>query len=218
MASSHILTKHVCRWRRRKEARPGEILEAALDLFVKKGFAATKLSEVASAAGVSKGTVYLYFDSKVALFQALVQEMMLPHIEIAEKRVTAYQGPTADLMHGLVEFWIDDVINTRVCGIPKLIISEAKNFPELARFYVDKVVNRGMALVERIIQRGIDRKEFVVDDISYTARAVLTPLVFSAIWEHSLRPFDRKDYDVRKYLQAHMNVVLHGLEARGKSR
>ncbi len=211
MGKQQICADGDCRWRRRKEARPGEILEAALDLFAEKGFAATKLTEVAKRAGVSKGTVYLYFESKEALFQALVKEVVLPHIEQSEHTVDEYEGATADLMFGLMQFWLDNVIHTKVCGIPKLIIAEAKNFPDIARFYVDNVVARGTALVERILQRGVDRGEFAVKDVSHSARAVMAPMIFAAIWEQSLAPFDDRPYDVNKYLQAHLNIILHGL-------
>lgn len=211
MGKQQICADGGCRWRRRKEARPGEILEAALDLFTEKGFAATKLNEVAKRAGVSKGTVYLYFESKEALFQALVKEVVVPHIEQSEHTVDEYEGATADLMFGLMQFWLDNVIHTKVCGIPKLIIAEAKNFPDIARFYVDNVVARGTALVERILQRGVDRGEFAVKDVSHSARAVMAPMIFAAIWEQSLAPFDDRPYDVNKYLQAHLNIILHGL-------
>lgn len=211
MGKLHKCKDDNCRWRRRKEARPGEILEAALDLFAEKGFAATKLTEVAKRAGVSKGTVYLYYESKEALFQALVKEMVLPHIEQSEYTVDEYEGATADLMSGMVQFWLDNVIHTKVCGIPKLVIAEAKNFPEIAKFYIDNVVARGTALIERILQRGIDRKEFDIKDIHHSARAVLAPMIFAAIWEQSLAPFDKQPYDVDKYMKAHLDIILNGL-------
>lgn len=211
MGKLHKCEDDTCRWRRRKEARPGEILEAALDLFAEKGFAATKLTEVAKRAGVSKGTVYLYYESKEALFQALVKEMVLPHLEHSEHTVDEYEGATTDLMFGLMQFWLDNVIHTKVCGIPKLVIAEAKNFPDMAKFYVDNVVTRGRKLVERILQRGVDRAEFAVQDIPHSARAVLAPMIFAAIWEQSLAPFDSRSYDVDKYMQAHLNIVLNGL-------
>lgn len=211
MGKLHNCQESRCRWRRRKEARPGEILEAALELFAEKGFAATKLTEVAKHAGVSKGTVYLYFESKEALFQALVKEMVLPHIEQSEKTVDDYEGATADLMFRMTQFWLDNIIHTKVCGIPKLVIAEARNFPEIAQFYVDNVVARGVALVERILQRGVDHNEFKVKDIRHTARAVLAPMIFAAIWEQSLAPFDSRPYDVNEYMKAHLNIVLNGL-------
>lgn len=211
MVKLHNCQESPCRWRRRKEARPGEILEAALDLFAEKGFAATKLTEVAKHAGVSKGTVYLYYDSKEALFQALVKEMVLPHIEQSEQTVEKYEGATADLMYGLMQFWLDNIINTRICGIPKLVIAEARNFPDIAKFYVDNVVNRGTAMVERILQRGIDRGEFRVNDIHHSARAIMAPMIFAAIWEQSLAPFEESPYNAKDFLKTHLDIILNGL-------
>jgi len=214
MGKHEVYVRGACRWRRRKEARPGEILEAALDLFAEKGFAATKLTEVAKRAGVSKGTVYLYYESKEALFKALVKEMVLPHIEQSEHTVDEYEGPTIDLMSGLAQFWLDNVIHTKVCGIPKLVIAEAKNFPEIAKFYVDNVVNRGTAIVERILQRGVDRNEFDIKDIHHGARAVMAPMIFAAIWEQSLAPFDKRPYDVDEFVKTHLDIMLNGLLVR----
>jgi AcrR family transcriptional regulator len=211
MGKHEICAEDTCRWRRRKEARPGEILEAALDLFAEKGFAATKLTEVAKRAGVSKGTVYLYYESKEALFQALVKEMVLPHIEHSEHTVDSYEGATVDLMSGLVQFWLENVIHTKICGIPKLVIAEAKNFPEIAKFYIDNVVNRGTTMVEKILQRGVDRNEFDIKDIRHGARAVMAPMIFAAVWEQSLAPFDKRPYDVDEYMKTHLDIMLNGL-------
>ncbi|MCG6975080.1 MAG: TetR/AcrR family transcriptional regulator [Acidiferrobacterales bacterium] len=214
MGKHQLCNEDSCRWRRRKEARPGEILDAALELFTEKGFAATKLTEVAARAGVSKGTVYLYFDSKEALFQEMVKETLLPHLEQAELRVGSHEGSTSDLMHGLCAHWRNNILNTRSAGIPKLVIAEASNFPEMARFYMEKVVNRGTALVERILQRGVDKGEFREMDIANTARAVLAPMIFAAIYDHSLRPYDDGPYDVGKYLDSHLHMILDGLKLR----
>jgi len=212
MGKHQLCSDDGCRWRRRKEARPGEILDAALDQFTEKGFAATKLTDVAARAGVSKGTVYLYFDSKEALFQEMVKETLLPHLEEAEIRVGGHEGSTADLMYGLCAHWRNNIMNSKAAGIPKLVIAESSNFPEMARFYMDNVVSRGTALVERILQRGVDKGEFRPMDITHTARAVLAPMIFAAIYDHSLRPHDKGPYDVEKYLESHLQMILHGLK------
>ena len=120
------------RWRRRKASRPGEIIEAALDLFVVNGFSATRLEEVAKLAGVSKGTVYLYFDSKEDLFRAVVQQIIIPEIEKAEQKATEFKGSQRELLTLLILNWWNVIGKTRLAGIPKLMISEAANFPELA--------------------------------------------------------------------------------------
>ncbi|MGD8796421.1 MAG: helix-turn-helix domain-containing protein, partial [Thiohalophilus sp.] len=103
---------------RRKAERPGEIVAAALELFVEHGFAATRLEDVARRAGVSKGTVYLYFDSKEALFEAVVREVVIPQVERSEMLARQHQGTQADLLKQLVWNWWQSVSSSPICGIP----------------------------------------------------------------------------------------------------
>src|SRR5881397_2295928 len=128
------------RWHRRKDARPGEIVAAALDVFVEHGFAAAKLSDVARRAGVTKGTVYLYFDSKEALFKAVVRETIVPVIAQGEALARAFTGSARELMEQLVREYCRLVGETAVAGVPKLMMAEAATFPELTRFYYEEVV------------------------------------------------------------------------------
>ena len=139
--------------RRRKEALPAELTAAALDLFVEKGFAATRLDDVAVRAGVSKGTLYLYFDSKEALFKAVVEEGIVPFLASAEQQMAEYDGEMIDLLRSLFSDWWQKIGATRLAGVTKLVISESRNFPEVARYYHDNVLVRGSALfVERNAQ------------------------------------------------------------------
>src|SRR6187549_559455 len=133
--------KALPRWQRRKEARPAEIVAAALDVFVERGFAATKLEEVARRAGVTKGTVYLYFESKEALFKAVVRETIVPIFARGEQMVAEHQGSSADLLTQLMRKWWERIGETSLSGIPKLMMAEAGNFPALARFYYDEVIS-----------------------------------------------------------------------------
>ena len=199
------------RWKRRKNARPGEILDAALTLFVERGFAATRLDDVARKAGISKGTLYLYFKNKEVLFRAMVQEMVLPEVEQLEQQVAHYRGPIQELVRKLVHQWWHAVGETRLSGIPKLLVSEAGNFPELARFFVDQVIRRGRRIFIRVLQQGIDRGEFRECDVNHAARVLIAPLVFAAIWQHSLYPFDKDPYDVHVFLDTHLDTFLKGL-------
>jgi AcrR family transcriptional regulator len=200
-----------CRWRRRKENRPAEILAAALKTFSIKGFAATKLDVVAKEAGISKGTLYLYFESKEALFKAVVTEFVLPQIEKAEEQAEQFSGPIKDLMFTLLEQWRVNILETELSGIPKIMIAEASNFPELATFYLDNVIQRTRQFVSNLIKLGIERGEFRECDSEYAARLFLSPMVFSAIWQHSLAPFDN-EYDINKYLNFHLDIFLHGIQ------
>ena len=199
-----------CRWRRRKEERPAEILTSALRLFAEKGFALTNLNHIAKGAGVSKGTLYLYFDSKETLFKAVINEFVLPQIAKAEEQAMQYSGSISDLMFELQERWRINVLETELSGIPKIMMAEASNFPDLAQFYLENVIQRTRNFVSNLISIGIKRGEFISCDSEYAARTFLTPLVFSAVWKHSLAPFDT-DYDVEEYLKSNLDVFLRGI-------
>ena len=197
--------------RRRKAARPGEIIDAALDLFVAKGFAATRLEDVARHAGVAKGTVYLYFDSKENLFQAVVKEVILPELAKAEHMAAEYVGSRKSLIMLLVNNWWNFVGHSRLAGIPKLMVSEAANFPELARYYVDCVVRRARQLMKSVIVQGIDSGEFKAHDPECSVRLLIAPVIFALIWEKSLAVHDMQHYDLETYIQTHLTLFFDGI-------
>src|SRR3989454_7062886 len=143
------------RWQRRKDARPEEIVAAALDVFVEHGFAGARLEDVARRAGVTKGTVYLYFKSKEALFKAVVRQTIVPAIAQGEALAQAFTGSARELLERLVREYWRLVGETALAGIPKLIIAEAANFPALTRFYYEEVVTRRHRLQAGVIERGI---------------------------------------------------------------
>jgi AcrR family transcriptional regulator len=205
--------RHGPRWRRRKDARPAEIMDAALDSFVERGFAATKLEDVARRAGITKGTMYLYFPSKEAVFQAVVRESIVPVIAEGEALVAGYQGSARDLIALMVRRWWETVGESRLSGIPKLVMAEASNFPELAKFYHREVVERGRELFGRAIQLGIDRGEFRTLDVPLAVRLLLAPLVFVSIWKHSFVRCDPRGFDVRAFVDLHLDTYLRGIAA-----
>src|SRR6478736_9643067 len=147
---------------RRKEARPGELLDAALDLFVEKGFAATRSEEVAARAGVSKGTLFLYFPSKEELFKAVVRENISGRFAEWNEEFAQFEGSTPDMVRYCMRVWWERIGATRASGITKLIIGEARNFPDIAAFYQQEVIVPGQGLIRRMLQRGVDRGEFHV--------------------------------------------------------
>ena len=201
------------RWERRKDARPGELASAALELFVERGFAATRLDDVAKRAGVSKGTLYLYFDSKDDLFKAVIREGIVSRILEFEDRMRAYQGSSADLIRLLVKTWWQKIGSTKLAGITKLMMSEAGNFPELARFYHDEVIVRGLALFTAAIQRGIDSGEFRPIELEHTPHICAAPVVMLMLWRNSfdLCGIEKMDPDV--YLATHTDLLVRGLLA-----
>ena len=193
------------------EARPADILKAALEAFVENGFAATRLEDVAQRAGVSKGTLYLYFENKEALFKAAVRENIVPFLERAEHRVESFGGSSRDLLVELIRGWWSDMHESRVTGLPKLVLSEASNFPEAARFYFDEVVQRMRGLFASTLRRGIERGEFRPVDVPYTVRVVMAPVVMGLIWKHSMVKCQIDAIDFDRQLNALIDVVLHGI-------
>jgi AcrR family transcriptional regulator len=204
------------RWRRRKEARPGEILDAALACFAEHGFAATRLDAVAKRAGVTKGTLYLYFPNKEELFKAVVRQAIVANIARGEALVAESAEPAAVLLERLIHHWAE-LIPTPASAIPKLVLSEAGNFPDVARFYLDEVVNRGQELIRRVIRTGIARGEFRAVDVESGAYCVIAPMVLAMLWRHSFARHDSAPLDVTALADAHLQLLLRGLVAGGGS-
>ncbi|MCU0898117.1 MAG: TetR/AcrR family transcriptional regulator [Burkholderiales bacterium] len=204
-------TKTEPRWERRKESRPAELMEAALDLFAEKGYAATRLEDVAQRAGVSKGTLYLYFDSKEELFKAVVRQGLVPALVEAEKLVAEFDGPAADLFRQIVLGWWQLIGDTRLSAIPKIMISEARNFPEIADFYYEEVIERGTGLFVRALERGVATGEFRDLDVRYATRVLSSPLVMLAVWKHSLGCCEREQADPQVFLATYLDIALRGL-------
>src|SRR5881296_558128 len=165
------------RWKRRKDARPEEIVSAALEEFVERGFAATRLEDVARRAGVTKGTVYLYFDSKEALFKAVVRQTIVPVIAHGEALAQSFTGSARELLERLVREYWRLVGETKLAAVPKLMMAEAATFPELTRFYYDEVVARGHRLMAGVIERGIKNGEFRPVNVMVAAKLAMSPLM-----------------------------------------
>ena len=201
------------RWERRKDARPGELAAAALDLFVERGFAATRLDDVARRAGVSKGTLYLYFDSKEDLFKAVIREGYVSRITEFAEKMKDYQGTSAELIRELVNSWWAQIGATKLAGITKLMMSEAGNFPDLANFYHDEVVVRGMGLFAAAIERGIAAGEFREVALDYAPRIACAPVIMLMLWRNSFDLCGTHQMDPAAFLDTHTDMLLHALAA-----
>jgi len=201
---------------RRKEARPGELLEAALDLFVEKGFAATRVDEVAARAGVSKGTLFLYFPSKEELFKAVVRQNIAGRFEEWAQELDTFEGTTAELLRYCYQVWWERIGSTKASGITKLMFSEAQNFPEILLFYQQEVILPGQALVRRIVERGIARGEVRPVALDYIVHVVLAPLIFLMVWKHSVGVCfpDRAGLEPEQFIAAQIDNLLNGLLVR----
>lgn len=197
--------------KRRKEARPGELTAAALALFVEKGFAATRLEDVARRAGVSKGTLYLYFDSKESLFKAVIREGIFPVLAENEAIAAQHAGSSFDLLARFLDNWWAKIGQTAFAGIPKLIVAESSNFPELAQFYYENVILRGRALVGGALARGMASGEFRRLDVETTIDVVIAPILMLLIWRFSLASCQGAESDPQLYLRVHMDLLREGL-------
>ena len=212
--SSPAQTRNEPRWTRRKEARPEEITAAALELFVERGFAATRLEDVAARAGVSKGTVYLYFANKEELFKAVVREGLVSPIAEMRDVVEQFPGGSFELLRMMVRGWWEKVGATRMSSIPKLLLGESGNFPELVRFYLAEVVEPGHAVLTAIVKRGIARGEFRNTDPDQAALLLVAPMLQLMFWRSALEPQSSYKIDPLRYLESHLDMLEHGLTAK----
>lgn len=201
------------RWQRRPEARPQEMLDAAQALFVERGYAATRLEEVARRAGVAKATLYLYYENKLELFKAVVRHALVERFDEAAAAQAGVSLGARDQLVAMLTLFIERVALSSLSGIPKLVVSESGNFPEIARFYHDEVIERARAMVKGTLERGIASGEFRAVDVDYAWRIVIAPLLVAIIWKHSFQPFEREPLDLRRHLRAQVDLLLHGLAA-----
>ncbi|MFC0349261.1 TetR/AcrR family transcriptional regulator [Undibacterium danionis] len=199
------------RWERRKDARPQELLDAALDHFVARGFAATRLDDVAKSAGVSKGTLYLYFCSKEELFKAVVRESIVPLLGEAEVAIEQFTGTSEDLFRNLMRIWWGNMGASKLSGLPKLMMAEAGNFPELARFYQEEVVDRGENLVITVLKRGIARGEVRSLDLEIAARMIIAPMIMMMMWKHSSGVCKIEEAKLPAYLEYYIDMALRSI-------
>jgi len=199
------------KWKRRKDKRPLEIMQAAVDLFVCKGFASTKIDDIAKQAGVSKGTVYLYYSSKESLFKAMIHELMVPKINEVERYILSYDGKQQELLKIVILQWWQTVKSSGITGIPKLIISEADNFPELTQFYVKEVIHRIQNILVNIINSGIDKQEFKKINPLLTSRVIMSSLVYFSMWETSLKKYDQNGLEVEDLIDEQIEIIFYGI-------
>ena len=200
------------RWRRRKDARPQEILEAALSVFAERGFAAARMDDIAERARVSKGTIYLYFESKESVFRALIQATLVRRVADLVVLVRDHKGPVAPLLRELLLRLGHFLSTSDLVMLPKMVIAEAGNFPDLARIYREEVVERGLALFGGLLQTGMDRGEFRKVPVHHAVRLCMAPLLLAAIWRTTFAPLDREPYDYAGLIDAHVTTLLRGLQ------
>src|SRR5262249_28722096 len=156
--------------------------------FVEKGFAATRLDDVAERAGLSKAAIYLYFDDKIALFEGVIRQTISANIGAVEALAKAHHGPVGVLIPAMLEVMASRVEDTPMASIAKVVIAESRAFPEIGRFYLKEVIGRGIPLFEGLIAKGVASGEFRKVDPMYTVRSLIGPMLLSIIWKTVFEP------------------------------
>lgn len=197
--------------RRAPTERPGEIIDAALALFVEKGFAATRLDDVAERAGLSKAAIYLYFADKTALFQGVIQQAVGRNLGMVEAMLAQHRGPVAVLIPGILEFMAGRIEDTPMAAVAKVVISESRAFPDIGRFYLKEVIGRGFPLLTGLIERGIAQGEFRKVDAAMTVRSLVGPMLLGGIWKTVFEPIGGEPLDVRALARHHADLMMHAL-------
>lgn len=182
-----------------------------MQTFVERGYAATRLEEVARRAGVSKGTLYLYYNNKEALFQAAVRENLTPVIIAAEQRVADHHGAALMLLEELYRRWAANLMDPVLGGLCKLIIAEAGNFPDTARLYVEEVVLRVRGIFRRVVERAMAEGEMRRLPPEDVVRELMTPILFLSVWRHSLAAYEPRPLNTEQFLENHWDMCMRGL-------
>jgi len=202
-------------WSRRKQARPGEILDAALKVFAEKGFAAARMEDIAARAGVTKGTIYLYFPGKEEVFKTLAREYIGGTLADVAKKAAQYDGSLRDFLTVFFGMAGAVIIEGERTVLPKIIIAESGNFPELARFYREEVIDRAFAVMGGVIERAMDRGEVRRLQVRDVVRVIVAPLVMSIIWRTTFAPFDTEAFDYKRFFATHIEILFGGLAPEG---
>jgi AcrR family transcriptional regulator len=202
--------------RRAPAERPKEILEAALALFVEKGFAGTRLDDVAARAGLSKAAIYLYFEDKIALFQGVVRQAVGSNLGMVEAMLAAHSGPVAPLVPRILEFMASRIEETPMASVAKIVLAESRAFPEIGRFYLKEVIGRGLPLMEGLIAKGIAQGEFRKVNPAMTARSLVGAMLLAGLWRTVFEPIGGEKLDVRALARHHADLMLHALMANSR--
>ena len=203
------------KWRRRKDARPAEIVAAAYAVFAEKGFAAAKLDEIAARAGVSKGALYLYFETKQDIFEAVVHDAIAPNIATIETMADAFPGRFEDLVRMLAPNLAQLAATSSLGKVMKMVIGESGNFPELARIWHDQLIARALGVLTRLVERAQRRGEVRPGDARNYAVSLMSPMLVAVIFRETFAPVGGKPFDIPALMQQHIETVLPGLLASG---
>jgi AcrR family transcriptional regulator len=199
------------RWQRRAEDRPREICAAALEVFAEKGFAAAKLDEIARRAGVSKGTLYLYFQDKEQMFRAVVRDAVVPNMEAMTAAIRNVDAPFAQVIRAMLSGFASTAQRLPIGRVAKMVIGESTNFPELARVWHDEVASKALGAIATFVEKAQQRGEARPGDPRLFAVSIMGPLITGVLWQATLLPAGGAPMDLEALAKQHADAVLDGL-------
>ena len=199
------------RFQRRKEDRPAEITEAALEAFAEKGYAATRVDEVARRAGVSKGLLYLYFKTKEDLFKAVIRSFLSPKIDALISNIERNDLSAEEFLRGPFLDFAKSVPNSPVRVLVRLMIAEGPKHPDLVQWYWENVVSRALGALRTLIKRGVDNGEFRKSALNEFPQMLVAPVFFSMVFTMVFREQAKLDTD--RFIEAHVDMVLDSIKA-----
>jgi len=198
------------RYRRRKEDRPQEITAAAFEAFAEKGFARTRVDDVAKRAGVSKGLLYLYFKTKEELFKAVVKSVVIRRVDRLIENVASTRLSSEDFIRGPLLSFLQQVPGSPVAIVVRLLISEGSRYPDLVDYYYENVVEKGLGAISGFIERGVAQGEFRRSAVSDLPHLVLAPVMLSIVWGII---FNHKQLDTDTLIETQIDMILAHIKA-----
>lgn len=203
------------KFRRRAEARPDEVLDAALGLFMEKGFAATRVEDIAKRAGLSKGAVYLYFSSKEAILEGLVRRAILPVAQSALSTLDAYEGDPRVIIALVIRTLGARFSDPQTLAIPKVVLREVLGFPHLAEMYRREVLDRAIPALEKLVARGIEQGYLRPVDPELTVRSIVGPIMVHAVLAEVFGVMPKGGLEIDKLIDNHLTILFDGMSAPG---
>lgn len=204
------------KFRRRAEARPDEVLDAALDLFVERGFAATRVEDVAKRAGISKGAVYLYFPSKQALLEGLIRRAIAPVAGHAQQMVGEFDGNPREMITAFLRMVAERLKNPRFLAIPHLIMREAVAAPQIAEMYRAEVLDHAMPIVEEIIRQGVSAGYFRPVDPEFALRSIVGPILLHLLLAKVFGVVPKDGLSIDRMIENHVSILFDGLSVQSE--
>jgi AcrR family transcriptional regulator len=199
------------KFQRRKEDRPGEIVRAAVVVFSSKGFAAARLDEIAREAGLSKGALYLYYETKQDLFRAVIKTTVSPNLDLIRQRLDAFPGPFGALLEVFVPLVVQVMTQTPLAAIGKMVIAESRNFPDLARYWHDELVAPMLGLLTSQIAAAQARGEVIGGDARSFGFQLMAPFLLGLLWRETFVPVGAQPIDLDQLARQHLAVLRGGL-------